>query len=161
MSDSSLPPPRSSWKVPTNDATHQDGHHPTKSHSIPILNRIQRTESETNLCHDEAIAEYRDYCMYNRLVNGMIRQQEHALHKQCSRSLDSLYENGACIANIQRTRYGDTDRGRNISLKPTEKLTSTDDCTKAPKLSAEGADSFLAPTASQCEDEFEVFVLDF
>lgn len=42
---------------------------------------------------------------------GMVRQQEHAIAiRPASRSLDSLYETGACIANIQRNaRTRDTN----------------------------------------------------
>ena len=100
--------------------------------------------------------------MYNRLVTGMIRQQEHALHRQqCSRSLDSLYETGACIANIQRTRYEDPGRGHDKSSKSTEEITSTPvDCTNGPKVSTEAV-GFLASTAPRFEEDDEVFILDF
>lgn len=37
---------------------------------------IQRTESELQLFEDMAVAEYRDRCMFNRLVNGIRQRQQ-------------------------------------------------------------------------------------
>mmetsp|Transcript_19669 Transcript_19669/g.27660 ORF Transcript_19669/g.27660 Transcript_19669/m.27660 type:complete len:158 (-) Transcript_19669:39-512(-) len=49
-----------------------------KSACIPMpSNHIFRTNSELQLCEDIAIAEWRDRCMYNRLVNGVRRRQRH------------------------------------------------------------------------------------
>lgn len=41
---------------------------------------IQRTESELQLHEDMAMAEYRDRCMFNRLVTGIRRQQQEHQH---------------------------------------------------------------------------------
>lgn len=47
---------------------------------------IRRTESEVQLHEDMAVAEYRDRCMFNRLVNGIRRRQQRhyeSQHHQC------------------------------------------------------------------------------
>jgi hypothetical protein len=47
--------------------------HPTKS--IPIMKALRRTASELQLVEDEEMADYRDYCMFTRIVNGINEQQ--------------------------------------------------------------------------------------
>jgi hypothetical protein len=64
------------------------------SKSIPISS-IKRTPSEVQLHEDEAMAEYRDYCFYVRLVNGM-NATRHYFNE--GRSTDQS------LANIMRTR---------------------------------------------------------
>jgi hypothetical protein len=70
-----------------------------KSKSIPIQKYIQRTPSELQLHEDEAVADYRDYCMYSRIVSGITRQQmkQHDLRQR--------YQNDLTIENIMRTRH--------------------------------------------------------
>jgi hypothetical protein len=41
------------------------------SKSIPIAKSLKRTPSELQLMEDEARADFRDYCMYTRIVNGI------------------------------------------------------------------------------------------
>lgn len=67
------------------------------SKSIPISN-IKRTPSEIQLHEDEAMADYRDYCFYVRLVNGMNDRRDHCCSGLDWRSTDQ------CLANIMRTR---------------------------------------------------------
>mmetsp|Transcript_3148 Transcript_3148/g.4191 ORF Transcript_3148/g.4191 Transcript_3148/m.4191 type:complete len:235 (+) Transcript_3148:101-805(+) len=48
-----------------------------RSLAIPLPeSHIHRTESEQQLCEDMAMAEYRDRCMFNRLVSGIRRRQQ-------------------------------------------------------------------------------------
>ena len=48
---------------------------------IPLPSyHIKRTESEVQLHEDMAMADYRDKCMFNRLVTGIYRQQQEQLH---------------------------------------------------------------------------------
>ena len=56
--------------------------HGTTTMGIPMpAYHIKRTESEAQLHEDMAMAEYRDRCMFNRLVTGIQRQQqEHMLY---------------------------------------------------------------------------------
>ena len=73
----------------------------TSSKAIPIANHsMKRTASELQLLEDEAMADYRDYCMYTRIVNGINER----------RSWGDLptHEDGsskAVIRNIIRTRH--------------------------------------------------------
>jgi hypothetical protein len=56
------------------DLSDDDSQPPNACHtsqSIPIQNSLQRTQSELQLCEDEAMADYRDYCMFHRIVAGM------------------------------------------------------------------------------------------
>jgi hypothetical protein len=50
----------------------------SSSKSIPIAkNLLKRTASELQLLEDEAMAEYRDYCMYKRILNGINHEGRH------------------------------------------------------------------------------------
>jgi len=70
-----------------------------QSRSIPIsASGIHRTASEVQLCEDEALADYRDYIVYSRIVNGISRQQE------CSHDMYCRQENDKCLAHIVSTR---------------------------------------------------------
>ena len=66
------------------------------SKSIPISN-IKRTLSEIQLHEDEAMADYRDYCFYARLVNGINSRREGSFNHYHLSADQS-------IANIVRTR---------------------------------------------------------
>lgn len=70
-----------------------------KSKSIPIQKYLRRTPSELQLCQDEAVADYKDYCMYSRILGGITRQQmkQHDLRQR--------YQNDITIENIMRTRH--------------------------------------------------------
>mmetsp|Transcript_276 Transcript_276/g.447 ORF Transcript_276/g.447 Transcript_276/m.447 type:complete len:221 (-) Transcript_276:40-702(-) len=83
-------------------------HGPSKS--IPIRHSLERTESELQLCEDEAMADYRDYVMYARIVSGMsnrisplddsniISHHDYEQHHR-QQVIDPIY-------NIMRTRQG-------------------------------------------------------
>jgi hypothetical protein len=66
-----------------------------KSDPINIGLRLSRTESEIQLCEDEQVAEYRDYCMYVRIISGMSQSSTR------SPGVDQS------LANIIRTRHAD------------------------------------------------------
>lgn len=52
-------------------------HHNNKSLAIPLPDsHIHRTDSELQLYEDMAVAEYRDRCMFNRLVSGIRQRQQ-------------------------------------------------------------------------------------
>lgn len=54
---------------------------PPRSSAIPLpKSHIHRTESEANLTENLKLAEFRDQCMFNRLVNGIQRQQQQLLY---------------------------------------------------------------------------------
>lgn len=66
------------------------------SKSIPISN-IKRTASEIQLHEDEALADWRDYVMFSRIVTGMKEKRE-GINDRFRRSTDQS------LANIIRTR---------------------------------------------------------
>jgi hypothetical protein len=70
-----------------------------KSQSIPITG-VHRTASEVQLCEDEALADYRDFVVYSRIVNGISRQQQRP-----SRNLYLRQENARCLTHIVSTRH--------------------------------------------------------
>jgi len=71
-----------------------------KSHSIPIRNRMKRTPSELQLKEDEELADFRDYCMFSRIVDRMSRAQKDMLNRNLR------YENDQCLAHVIGTRNG-------------------------------------------------------
>jgi hypothetical protein len=109
------------------------------------------------LCEEEAFADYRDFAMYNRVVTGMIRQHEHAIAiRPASRSLDSLYETGACIANIQRNARA-RDANNCVSLYSEHHRTN-----QSVQTGDDAQGGFLAPTFPVFHDvdDDQVFSLD-
>ena len=76
----------------------------SKSASIPISPKsIRRTASENQLSEDEAMADYKDYIVYSRIVNGISRQNSQR------KDVQLLYENQLCLGNIMRTRQYNVD----------------------------------------------------
>lgn len=82
-----------------------------KSQSIPITKGLHRTPSEIQLCEDEALADYRDYCMYTRIVHGIQRSQCQA------QDFDLQLENDACLQNIRRTRCGPPEESQSLESR--------------------------------------------
>jgi hypothetical protein len=81
-------------------------HRPTQSSNhasskgIPIKgSSMRRTHSELQLMESEILAEYRDYCMFKRIVDGMSRQNS------INSSLDASWQSDDSLANIIRTRH--------------------------------------------------------
>jgi len=138
----------------------------TKSQSIPIINHIRRTKSEKSLLEDEAIADYRDYCMYQRIVTGITRRREDE-DRSDVRSLDYLYETDACIQNINRSRHQHPDHVESLYSRD-QKVSGALLATKKENVSPLAHDilthynnSFLAPTMHNLdEDDDQVFALD-
>jgi hypothetical protein len=73
------------------------------SKSIPISKSMTRTQSELQLVEDEATADFRDYCMYTRIVNGInSKGQRH----RSGAGISSLFSNdNESVKNIIRTRH--------------------------------------------------------
>lgn len=76
-------------------------YHVIRSQSIPISKYIHKTPSELQLCEDEAIADYRDYCMYSRIVGAINKQQTRLADQQ-----DLQYQNDETLTNLMKTRQG-------------------------------------------------------
>lgn len=154
--DTPLPPPRSSREHFKQSASSQDAGG-AKTQSIPILNRISRTNSEILLSEDQAFAEYKDNVMYNRVVTGIIRQQEQAIAtRPRSRSLDSYHhESQACISNILRTRHLD-----DASLHSQRRGSASIALENGDNHFLTQTGGFLAPTMPPMDDDDQVFALD-
>ena len=84
-----------------------------KSQSIPISG-VHRTASEVQLCEDEALADYRDYVVFSRIVNHHLerrsqqqQQQQQQQHSHNSHHKPNPYwqhENDKCLAHVLSTR---------------------------------------------------------
>lgn len=141
----------------------------TLSKSIPIVNHIKRTESEKNLLEDEMFAEQRDHCMYNRIVNGIRRQQLNVLNSHGG-SPEYLYKTDACIENIHRSRFQHPDnveslhsRGRKAWKSRLESPCSSKEGMERPlaySVLANVNNRFLSSTCPRLGDEEEIFVLE-
>jgi hypothetical protein len=81
--------------LPTQTSSSLPAQTSTTTKSIPISKSMRRTPSELQLSEDEAMADYRDYCMFARIVNGISE------HQACSHHPISA----SVIANIVRTRH--------------------------------------------------------
>ena len=91
-----LPPPTMQPKVMSRENSNAgSGGLSPPSKSIPISN-IKRTASEIQLHEDEALADWRDYVMYSRIVNGM-NQKRAMINDSFRRATDQS------LANIIRT----------------------------------------------------------
>lgn len=76
-----------------------------KSQSIPISG-AHRTASEVQLCEDEALADYRDYVVFSRIVNHhRERQQQYTKDPpQVHRRPYYQRENDKCLEHVLKTR---------------------------------------------------------
>ncbi|EEC46668.1 predicted protein [Phaeodactylum tricornutum CCAP 1055/1] len=76
-----------------------------RSQSIPIYKdgKMTRTPSELQLCEEEEHADFRDYVMFTRIVDGIARQQEKLKDHRAKR------ENDRSLAHVIGTRNGSHD----------------------------------------------------
>jgi hypothetical protein len=77
-----------------------------KSQSIPIQSGIRRTTSELQLCEEQDLADFRDYVMFTRIVDGICKTQQET--EDCKLK----QENDLCLAHIIGTR---NDSDANLS----------------------------------------------
>jgi hypothetical protein len=97
----------------------------TQSQSIPIVkNNRGPTEEEVELHHHAMLADYKDYCFYNRVVEGMRRQQGK------TKDVALRYENQALIDHIVRTRHAQAKLHQPLSQSPTSIRNFGDDSTR-------------------------------
>lgn len=102
-----------------------------KSLAIPLPeSHIHRTDSELQLHEDMAVAEYRDRCMFNRLVSGIRhRQQLHYNVERHAQILNIPYQHQHQTAHndprngctIQRNTSQTTQTSRPPSIQDTER----------------------------------------
>jgi hypothetical protein len=77
-----------------------------KSQSIPIQSGIRRTSSELQLCEEQDLADFRDYVMFTRIVDGIYKTQQE------TKDYKLKQENDLCLAHIIGTR---NDSDANLS----------------------------------------------
>jgi hypothetical protein len=83
----------------------------SSSAAIPITGGMRRTSSETQLqTEDEmhAEADYKDYMIYSRIVNGISRQMDNSTRGGSLPSSESSlwkHQNQQCLENIVRARH--------------------------------------------------------
>ena len=91
-----------------------------QSRSIPIAqSNREQTEEEADRQHNALVADYKDYCFYSRVVEGMRRQQGK------TRDVALRYENQALIDHVVRTRHLPS-----LSQSPTSVRNFGDDSTR-------------------------------
>jgi hypothetical protein len=73
-----------------------------RSQSIPIAsNKLKRTPSEVQLYEEEAMADYRDYAMYQRIVDGIQKTQRK------TRDCRWRHANDVSLQHVYRARHGE------------------------------------------------------
>lgn len=108
------------------------------SRSIPIASSsLKRTASEVQLLEDEAMADYRDFCMYMRIVNGMNERQSWT-------KLPS-FNNGE-IQNIIRTRHKPVEEGPSSYMREGLERHSVNSPLNPPKVVKTTTTKAMAPT---------------
>jgi hypothetical protein len=70
----------------------------TRSRSIPIQSGMRRTASEQQLCEEHEMADFRDYLMFTRIVDGICKTQQE------TKDYKLKHENDMCLAHIIGTR---------------------------------------------------------
>ena len=131
-------------------------HSHKQSRSIPITNPLHRTPSEIQLCEDEALADYRDYCMYARITRGIQK-------RQACQDIDLIYENDACLANIRRTRaQQDPEECSSLKTRHDDLLHMLlNPSLKTTRDFLTQAQSVVVPPVEEEQDDEEIFVIDF
>ena len=61
---------------------------------------MHKTPSEVQLCQDLAVADYKDYMFYSRIVKGI----RHKVHDNVH-SLQGRRQNEQCLTHIMQTRH--------------------------------------------------------
>ena len=131
---------------------------PTKS--IPITKNIKRTPSELQLMEDEAVADFRDYCMYTRIVSGITGARHHPADL-------------TAINNIVRTRHlpvqdptsSYVEQNSRYAMMVPSLVESacriTDESSSGHGADDDGYDLFFPPPVEDNDDSEEgVFVMD-
>jgi len=127
----------------------------TQAMSLPS-SHVSRTQSEMQLCEDIAAAEWRDNCMFNRLVNGMKDNQAKRFERRHRSNFPSanatfdLDKNSdprveRCLMSIVRHRYEDLKEVSSIDALASD---SSDHI---------GEQNIIEPDV---EDAFEMFEMD-
>lgn len=114
-----------------------------RSESIPIdANKLKRTPSEVQLFEEEAIADYRDYAMFTRIVDGITKTQLQ------TRDCRWRHANDVSLQHVFKTRSGENHGSSNRWGLPD-------------KLQSQGQATTLVGLVSQVyQDEEALFTLE-
>lgn len=110
---------------------------------------------DIDLSQDEALFDYRDYCIFVRIVKGIAKRQ--TAHK----CLDLLYESQDCIANIHRTRLEPPEESHSLMTRHEFLLNKLEN--PLPLASHEilaESPSFVKDAQPPEQDEDNIFVID-
>jgi len=132
----------------------------TTSNAISLPpSHISRTHSELQLCEDIAAAEWRDFCMFHRLVSGIREKQANRLYRRSThmsmQGEDSDRRIEQSLENILRQRQED------LGMNSGDNLNYFDPSyVYPPKLST--CESDLEPIVIDPDDynEEEMFIMD-
>lgn len=134
---------------------------------------MRRTDSELQLLEDEAVAEYRDYCMYTRIVNGISGQQQqqqnhswkgdtletlrHIVKTRHQPVVDDLASRPSSYVQESRLRHSITKGGTSIAGGATSTTTSpagvsSDHDDDSSSMSHPAQDDLLAVAPPSIED---------
>lgn len=111
----------------TNDDIGFDFENHSHSHStslspkngIPLpAYHIRRTESEVQLHEDMAVAEYRDRCMFNRLVTGIRRRQQKHYESQYHQCFHNQQSHHSTHPTMKRSRQTHKDLRHSLHATP-------------------------------------------
>jgi hypothetical protein len=115
--------------------------------SIPITKGLESTVEELQLKEDEAMADYRDFCMYARIINGIM------IGRQGQSNVETLH-------NIIRTRHLPVQALLSSSYKDDfDKYTISSSGTTALSDSIISPDELLS-YAAVAKDDIQVIITD-
>jgi hypothetical protein len=122
-----------------------------RTKSIPITNHSFRKSSSSlqqqQSSEDQDMADYRDFIVFSRIVDGISRQQEDIKDFWLRR------ENDLCLAHIIRTRNGMADHFQDVSYTTVDPYAYTRGSINEDKL-----DKILDETIEETNDE--IFIMD-
>jgi hypothetical protein len=97
------------------------------------------------------MADYRDYCMYSRIVGGISKQQ-----MKLQSDIELRYQNDETLANIIRTRHEPPNNGEELEYTQQDRIMHI-----LPETNNQDNDwGFYDISPHQGHPDQEVFVLD-
>ncbi len=101
--------------LPTNNSKTNNAVRQPRSQAIPIPSRSKSSFQHYNdiqlEAEEDAIADYKDFLMFARLVGGISKRQSLYLHH------DLLYENQDCIENLVETRHSPPEQACSLKTR--------------------------------------------
>jgi hypothetical protein len=126
-------PPRPvtpTFELPSSDDDWEHSHQESskvllRTKSIPIASKISRTSSEVQVEEEEAMADYRDYAMFSRIVDGIHRTQQQTRDYRWRQANDLSLKHVVNARNSEdASRWGLADKTTNGQPLTTTSLVS-------------------------------------